>query len=160
MESDESNTVQEYLQSGISLAEVGFLEGSTYKGRIGISITKAVLHPASCLVDTGTALTLINEDFLKSQRTCTIRRLKPAKLRNETKEATYNLGAVPLIVHVGDLQGCVWLGIVQNLTVRFLLRTFSIYECVQEEICRKHQILLEHSAPVAILGAGTGTRVT
>lgn len=60
VENDESTTVGIELQLEIQPAEVRFLTEQTYVVQIGICLTKWVLHPTTCLMDTRAGQNLIN----------------------------------------------------------------------------------------------------
>lgn len=62
------------------MSEVGILTTPTYEVQIRISLTKTVLHPKKCLVDTSAAPSSIDEDYLKPHCKFCIKRLKSQKL--------------------------------------------------------------------------------
>lgn len=60
MENDETTTVGSDLQLELPSANLGFTTKVTYKFRIGINLTKTVVHPTTCMVDIGAGHNLIN----------------------------------------------------------------------------------------------------
>lgn len=66
-ESDESTTLDIDIQFKTPLTKVGRLTNPTAKVQIGIGLTKTLLHPTACLVDSGERPNFINEDYLKTQ---------------------------------------------------------------------------------------------
>lgn len=148
---DESTTVNHDAQFEISLARVISLTNATYKVRLGIGLTKTVLHLATCGVDTGERANLIYEDYLKPQRKCRRKRLKSPELIMATKERTKIQGAIPLVVQIIPLQVQIQIGIVQNLAANTLLVMTYIDSCIRGIFCMECKIVRYHLAPVATL---------
>lgn len=70
VESNEFTPIDNDLQFKIPPAEVGLLTKPTNKAQTGIGLTKAVLHPTTCLVDTVEGAESIKEHYLKPQKKC------------------------------------------------------------------------------------------
>lgn len=119
-------------------AEVRFLTKVTYKVRVGIGLTKTVLHLILCLIGTGAGPTLSNEDYFKPQLKYRIRRLGSQQLTRQQKRSLELMVLILFVAQMRDLQAPIWFRIVQNLAVNILLRStyidraFGIYPLLSE----------------------------
>lgn len=92
-----------------------FLSKLTYSFRITIRSTTLFMHPTTCLKNLGARMDLVNDTHLQQQcRMQNLERLN-TKLQIATKQSISVVGATSLTVHIGDMQICIWLSIVEIL---------------------------------------------
>lgn len=123
---DECTTVDNYVHFEKPPMEVGFLTKPTHEVQIRVYLTKAVLHPTMCLVETWEGLNLIEEDYLKPQWKCWASRFEPRKLWTATKEVINTQCETLLIVEMGEFPVRVWTKSSKKPTMTVILRTTYI----------------------------------
>lgn len=88
---DQSNSEDSNVQFEVPLTELESLKQLMHRAGTGVELTKTVLHPRTCLVESSTGTNLINKEYLQPQRKYCIKRLKSPKLKNAKKAIKFKV---------------------------------------------------------------------
>lgn len=87
-----------------SMMELAFSEKLRFKVRVRFLFAKTVLHRTASLIDILVGPSLVREHYLKPHWKCRVKSLKSQDSRTATKLEIDDLGEIPIVIQMGDLQ--------------------------------------------------------
>lgn len=160
MEIDDITIVDRNVRFEIPQTKVGILTIPTSEVQIGVGFTKTVLHPTKCRVETEAGPNLTNENYLKPQRKCCVKRVYSSKLRIAPKEVIEIQGVITLVVQIGDLHGQMWFEMVRNLVGKLFFGTMYSNKFICSIFPTEQKVVPDHLKSITPLRRATEANVT